>query len=72
MASNQLACSFCKLVVSSHRLDLSVEVKSSHEDKCLQIVDMASWSIFRKLERGDDSCYNTIRTRIVEESPLHP
>lgn len=56
----------------SHRVDLEVLVKSPHEDKCLQIVDMASWAVFRKLEHGDDSYCNAIRTKIIEESPLYP
>lgn len=59
-------------VVAKHKLRLSVEIKSPQEDKCLQIVDMASWAIFRKREHDDESYYNLIRSKIVEESPLFP
>src|ERR1700733_9767176 len=35
---------------NNHRLDIEVEIKSPTQEKSLQIVDMLSWSIFRKYE----------------------
>lgn len=57
---------------SNHDQKLSVEIKTPAEEKALQAVDCVSWAIFRKLEYQDDSFYNTIRARIVEENPLFP
>lgn len=56
----------------NHTLDLEVSIKSPHQDKCLQVVDFASWAVFRKLEHGDESYYRLIRDSIIEESPLFP
>lgn len=35
-------------------------------------LDESGWSIFRKYEYGDDSYYNLIKNKIVEENPLFP
>jgi len=55
-----------------HKLNLHVEIKSPGQEKALQAVDFVSWAVFRRLEYGDDSYYNIIRKRIVEENPLFP
>jgi hypothetical protein len=55
-----------------HKLDLHIEIKRPAEEKSLQAVDFASWAIFRKLEYGDDTYYNIIKAKIVEENPLFP
>jgi hypothetical protein len=55
-----------------HKLDLHIEIKTPAEEKSLQAVDFASWAVFRKLEYGDDTYYNIIRAKIVEENPLFP
>ena len=49
---------------------ITVEIKTPSEEKALQAVDCVSWAIFRKLEFGDDTYYNTIKGKIVEENPL--
>ena len=59
-------------VSQNHKLDLHVSIKTPHEEKCLQVVDMASWTLFRKREHGDESYYNLIKSKVVEESPLFP
>ena len=59
-------------LLQNHKLALEVEIKSPHQVKGLQVVDMACWAIFRKWEHGDDSYYNLIKNKIVEESPLFP
>ena len=38
----------------------------------LQAVDFASWAIFRKYEKNDDSYYRIIKGKIIEENPLFP
>ena len=59
-------------VSSSHKLKIEVEIKTPSEEKSLQATDFISWGIFRKYELGDDSYYNIIKSRIVEENPLFP
>jgi hypothetical protein len=55
---------------TNHKLDISVEIKTPTQEKCLQVVDFISWAIFRKIEHGDDTYYNLIQQKIVEENPL--
>lgn len=59
-------------IQNNHRLNIKIEIKSTHQEKSLQIVDMACWAIFRKYEHGDESYYNIIQQKIVEENPLFP
>jgi Protein of unknown function (DUF3800) len=54
----------------NHRLDLGIEIKTPHEEKCLQAVDFASWAIFRKYEHGDESYYDLFKSKIFEERSL--
>lgn len=55
-----------------HQLELHIEIKTPAEEKSLQAVDFASWAIFRRLEYGDDTYYNVIKNKIIEENPLFP
>ncbi len=57
-------------VKNNHQLDISIEIKTPHEEKSLQAVDFLSWSIFRKYERGDASYYNIFKEKIYEENAL--
>lgn len=50
--------------------NISVEIRTPTEEKCLQAVDCLSWWIYRKYEHWDDSYYNSFRHIIVEENPL--
>lgn len=63
---------FNNQVKNRHRANINIKIKSSSEEKALQAVDFASWAIFRKYEYGDDSYYNLIKNKIVEENPLFP
>ena len=56
----------------NHRLQLSISIKTPQEEKCLQLADMISWSIFRKCEHADETYYNLIKSKVIEESPLFP
>jgi hypothetical protein len=57
---------------NNHKINIKIEIHTPKKEKCLQIVDMACWSIYRKYEHRDDSFYNKIKNLIVEESPLFP
>lgn len=59
-----------KQTKDNHKLDIDIAIKTPEEEKALQVADMASWSIFRKYELNDDSYYNHIKQKIVEENPL--
>lgn len=59
-------------IVNNHNAKVSVSIKTPAEQKELQAVDFVSWAIFRKYEYNDDTYYNLIRSRIVEENPLFP
>jgi hypothetical protein len=49
-----------------------VEIDNPANEKCLQIVDFASWAIYRKREHNDEQYYNIIKKLIIEENPLFP
>ena len=59
-------------VTNRHKINIEVLIRTPFQEKALQLVDFASWAIFRKYEYGDDSYYNIIRNKIVEENPLFP
>lgn len=59
-------------VKNKHKVNIDIKIKSPSEEKVLQAVDFACWAIFRRYEYGDDSYYNLIRNKIVEENPLFP
>lgn len=52
--------------------NITIKIKPSHTEKCLQAVDFISWSIFRKYERGDYEFYDIIKDKIIEERLLFP
>ncbi len=55
---------------TNHNLKIKVEIKRPYEEKCLQVVDFASWSIFRKEEHKDIDYYKIIENIIIEENVL--
>lgn len=59
-------------IKNNHHARLKVLIRTPFEEKILQAVDFVSWAIYRKYEKGDDSYYNLIKSRIIEESPLFP
>lgn len=59
-------------IATRHNIDVSISIKTPSHEKSLQVVDFVSWAIFRKYEYGDDTYYNIIRNKIVEEDPLFP
>ena len=54
------------------KTNITIEIKTPYEEKCLQAVDFLSWSIFRKYQQEDDSYYKIISSKIFEENPLFP
>lgn len=54
----------------NHKAEIHIEIKTPHSEKCLQIVDFVCWAIFRKREWDDETYYNLIKQKIVEENPL--
>jgi hypothetical protein len=59
-------------ISTNHRLPITVEIDNPANEKCLQIVDFASWAIYRKREHNDEQYYNIIKKLIIEENPLFP
>lgn len=57
-------------VKNKHQLDIEIQIKTPFEEKCLQVVDFACWSIFRKYEHHEESYYNLLKSKIVQENPL--
>lgn len=57
---------------SHHKIKISVEIKSPSQEKALQMVDMVSWAMFRKIEHKDGSYAVLLKGKIIEESPLFP
>lgn len=58
--------------LSNRAVKLNIALSTPAREKSLQVVDFASWAIFRKYEYGDDSYYNLIKSKIIEEAPLFP
>lgn len=57
-------------IQNNHKAEIKVLIKTPAEEKALQAVDFISWAVFRKYESGDESYYNIIKPKIVEENPL--
>lgn len=70
---NQNFCNYINnQIENNHKIKIDVKIKTPNEEKCLQVVDFVCWSVFRKREHSDESYYNAIKQKIVEESPLYP
>jgi len=41
----------------------------SQDEKSIQVADYVSWAILRKYERGDDSYYGLISSRVTKKAP---
>jgi len=50
--------------------ELEIKIKKPAEEKGLQVVDLCSWSIFRKYEHGKNEFYDLLEQNILEESIL--
>ncbi len=54
----------------NHSVDIDINIALSNKEKCLQIVDLISWSYFRHVEHKDSSYYNIIKETMMEEVVL--
>lgn len=59
-------------VAMNHNVKINIQIETPSQEKCLQAVDFVSWAIFRKYEYNDESYYNIIKDKIVEENSLFP
>ena len=59
-------------IKNRHKTNISIQITNPFQEKSLQAVDFISWAIFRKYEQEDDSYYNLIKSKIIEENPLFP
>ncbi len=59
-------------VTDHHKIKIEVNIAKHQDDKALQVADFVSWAIFRKIEHGDESYYNIIKSLIIDESSLFP
>lgn len=59
-------------VKRNHKIPLTVEIKTPHQEKGLQAVDFVSWAIFRQFEYSDTTYYDIIKKKVIEESSLYP
>ena len=55
---------------NNHSVDIDINIALSNKEKCLQIVDLISWSYFRHVEHKDSSYYNIIKETMKEEVVL--
>lgn len=46
---------------------ITINIRTPEQEKCLQAVDIISWSLFRKYEYGDTTYYNIFRKLIQGE-----
>ncbi len=57
-------------IKNNFKLDLKTEIRTPSEEKSLQAVDFLSWAVFRKYEYCDESYYDLIKSKIIEENGL--
>ncbi len=60
-----------KQTKNNHKLDIEVQIKTPSEEKGLQVVDVCSWSFFRKFEHNDESYAKEIKSKVIEENSLY-
>lgn len=61
-----------KQAKNRHSIDIDVNITPFFSEKCLQIIDFVSWSLFRYREYGDNFYRNLINNLIIEENDLFP
>jgi hypothetical protein len=59
-------------IYPNQKLRIDISIKSPTEEKCLQVVDFASWAIYRKYECSDEKYWRIIKEKIFEEGALFP
>jgi hypothetical protein len=56
----------------NHNILIEIVIKTPAEEKSLQVVDFASWSLFNKYENKRMEYYEILKKIIVEENMLFP
>ena len=59
-----------KQLEDNHKLKIDIDIQTPAKEKSLQAVDFVSWGIFRKYEKGEDTYYNLIKEKVLEENAL--
>ena len=59
-----------KQLEDNHKLKIDIYIQTAAKEKSLQAVDFVSWGIFRKYEKGEDTYYNLIKEKVLEENAL--
>jgi len=54
----------------SGKLDIEILIHTPAHEKCLQVVDFISWSVFRHYEHRDDTYHKIIKGLIIEDKSL--
>ncbi len=57
-------------IINNHKIDIEVIIKTPRQEKCLQIADAVSWSLFREVEHNDGEYIKIIKNKIIEKNPL--
>ena len=57
-------------IANNHKIDIKVTIRTSHQEKGLQVADAASWALFRKYEHNDESYYDIFKELVIEENSL--
>lgn len=60
-----------KQIKGNHKLDIVISIKTPSEEKGLQVVDICSWSFFRKYEHDDSAYADIVSEKVIEESSLY-
>ncbi len=61
-----------KQVKNKHSISIDVQTTPFFSEKCLQVIDFVSWSLFRYREYEDNSYRELISNLLVEENDLFP
>jgi hypothetical protein len=59
-----------QFVTSVSNESIKTIIRRPNQEKCLQLVDVITWALFQKYERGNDKFFNIIKTLIAEEVEL--
>jgi hypothetical protein len=57
---------------SNHKIEIKVKIKPPESEECLQAVDFICWAIYQKRERNDESYFELIKSKVLEERQLFP
>jgi hypothetical protein len=56
-------------LLENDKHNTSVDIRTPDQEKCLQAIDVISWSLFRKYERSDLSYFELFKNIVKAEYP---